>query len=96
MDMSTINWLAVLACVIFAMLSGSVWYHPKTFFPIWWKGLGKAEATGTMTGAGPMLWVWTILAVLVEVVGVSFLIRCDGGEHAGLGCGEQGSCCGWA
>ena len=85
MDMSSINWLAVLACVVFAMVSGSVWYHPKTFFPIWWKGLGKAEVTGGMTNPGPMLWVLTILAVLVEVVGVSFLINVMGANTLASG-----------
>ncbi|HEY6074956.1 MAG TPA: DUF1761 domain-containing protein [Anaerolineales bacterium] len=86
MDMSSVNWLAVIVCVIFAMLSGSVWYHPKTFFPIWWKGLNKKEASPEMTNRpGPMLWILTIVAVLVEVVGVSFLIKAMGATTVASG-----------
>ena len=33
MDMSSINWLAILTCVVVSMANGSVWYHPKVFFP---------------------------------------------------------------
>ena len=32
MDLSSVNWLAVIACVVISMISGSIWYNPKTFF----------------------------------------------------------------
>jgi hypothetical protein len=41
MDFSTVRWTAVLACVVFSMISGSIWFGPKTFFPVWWKAIGK-------------------------------------------------------
>jgi hypothetical protein len=49
MDFLSINWFAVVACVLVSMISGTLWYNPKTFFPIWWKGIGKTEqdAPGT-------------------------------------------------
>ena len=43
MDFSSINWLAVVACVVVSMVSGALWYSPKVFFNIWWKGIGKTE-----------------------------------------------------
>ncbi len=33
MDFSSINWLAVVVCVVVSMISGSLWYNPKTFSP---------------------------------------------------------------
>ena len=39
MDIDSINWLAVIVCVVAAMISGFVWYHPTVFFPAWWRGL---------------------------------------------------------
>jgi len=33
MDFGSINWLAVIVCVVVAMISGFIWYHPKLFFP---------------------------------------------------------------
>ncbi len=34
MDFSSINWLAVVVCVVVSMIVGSVWFSQKTFFPI--------------------------------------------------------------
>ena len=44
MDFSSINWLAVVACVVASMIIGSVWFNPKTFFPAWWKAIGKSDS----------------------------------------------------
>ena len=33
MDFASINGLAVIACVVVSMISGSLWYNPQTFFP---------------------------------------------------------------
>jgi hypothetical protein len=42
-DFSNFNIWGVLVCVFLTMLSGSLWYNPKTFFMAWWKGIGKSE-----------------------------------------------------
>jgi hypothetical protein len=62
-DLSTINWLAVLACVVLSMVSGFIWYHPKLFFPAWWAGIGKA---GELGNPNPMIYVFTIIAALIQ------------------------------
>ena len=43
MDFGSVNWLAVVACVVSNMIIGSIWYNPATFFKTWWKGIGKKE-----------------------------------------------------
>ena len=75
MDMSSINWLAVVVCVVLSMIIGTVWYNPKVFYTAWWKGIGKSESDMGMAKAGPMLWGLTILASLVEAVAVAFMLK---------------------
>jgi len=73
MDMSNINWLAVVACVVVAMISGFIWYHPAVFFKPWWRGIGKGE---TETGnPNPMIYVFTIIAAFVQAVAVAFMLN---------------------
>lgn len=43
MDLSVINWWAVLINTVLCMVSGSLWYTPKTFFNTWYEGLDKKE-----------------------------------------------------
>jgi hypothetical protein len=38
-----INYVAVVISMIVTVISGSLWYNPKTFFPIWWKAIGKTK-----------------------------------------------------
>ena len=37
-----INWLAILVATIIGAIVGSLWFGPKTFFPLWWKYMGKS------------------------------------------------------
>ena len=73
MNFSSINWLAVVVCVIVAMVSGFVWYHPSVFFKAWWRGIGKDE---TETGdPSPMIYVFTLIAAFVQAVAVSLMLN---------------------
>lgn len=49
-EVSSLNWWAVIVCMVVAIVSGSLWFGPKTFFPLWWKGLGKTDQD--VPGAG--------------------------------------------
>ncbi|MCF7797565.1 MAG: DUF1761 domain-containing protein [Lentisphaeria bacterium] len=63
MVFSMINWWAVLVCVIFAFISGAVWYSPKTFFSAWWTAIGKESDP---EGNG-MTWVLLTISTVVQV-----------------------------
>jgi hypothetical protein len=39
----SINLPAVLVSWLVAFTSGFIWFGPKTFFPIWWKLMGKTS-----------------------------------------------------
>ena len=82
MDFSTVNWLAVVACVIVSMISGSIWYNPRTFFPTWWKGIGKTGEPG-MQGNMGMTWTLTILSSFVQAIAMSFMVDAMGSLMSG-------------
>ena len=81
MDFSAINWLAVIACVIVSMISGSIWYNPKTFFPTWWGVVGKGDTPG-MQNMG-MTWGLTLLSSFVQAVAMAFMVNAMGGLMTG-------------
>lgn len=81
MDFSAINWLAVIACVIVSMISGSIWYNPKTFFPTWWGVVGKGDTPG-MQNMG-MTWGLTVLSSFVQAVAMAFMVNAMGGLMTG-------------
>ena len=83
MDFSSINWLAVVACVIVSLINGSLWYNPKTFFPTWWKGIGKGDAQPGMGSNMGLTWVLTVLASFVKATVMAFMVKTIGGLMPG-------------
>ena len=84
MDFSAINWLAVLLCVIISMVSGTLWYNPKTFFPIWWKGIGKTDKDAPGTNNMAVTWGLTVLSSFVQAVAMAFMVNAMGGLMGGV------------
>ena len=84
MNFGAINWLAVVVCVVVSMISGSIWYNPKTFFPIWWKGIGKTEKDqpGMMQNMG-MTWTLTILSSFVQAIFMALIVNAMGSMSGG-------------
>jgi len=91
MDFSSINWLAVVACVVASMIIGGVWFGPKTFFPTWWKAVGKAgeptmggssDAPGSSLGMG-LVWGGIVLASLTQAVFMSLMVHAMGSMSGG-------------
>jgi len=82
MDFGSINWLAVVACVVVSMISGSLWYNPKTFFPAWWKVVGKEGQAPGMQNMG-MTWGLTVLASFVQAVAMSLMVTAMGSMTGG-------------
>ena len=74
MDFSAINWLGVLAVFFVNFVIGFAWFNGKTFYPLWWKALGKTpsqepgqgQSMGAVFGA-------TVLAGLVLSTAMSVL-----------------------
>jgi len=84
MDFGSINWLAVVVCVVVSMISGTIWYNPKTFFPAWWKGIGKSDTEQPGSGGGmAMTWTLTVLASVVQAVFMSLMVTAMGSMTPG-------------
>jgi hypothetical protein len=74
----TVNWWAVLVCVVLSMVSGTLWYNPKTFFPIWWQGIGQPEMKQPEKNNMALVWGLTLMTSLLQVVGLAVLINIVG------------------
>lgn len=72
MEFASVNWWVVLGCVLFSMLSGSVWFNPKTFFPVWWAVVGKPDQEPGAGMSMALLWFLTVLSAVVQ--GIFFCI----------------------
>ena len=73
MDFSSFNWLAVVVCVVVAMMSGFIWYHPAVFYRAWWRGIGKGDADPG--DPNPMIYVFTLIAAFVQAVAVGLMLN---------------------
>ena len=82
MDLGSVNWLAIVVCVVVSMVSGFIWYHPKVFFPAWWAGIGKSGEPGD---PNPTIYIFTIIAALVQAVFVSFMVNSMGSTTVASG-----------
>jgi len=68
-----LNWLAILVAFVVAFAAGALWFGPKTFFPVWWKAMGRSndEQPG---GNMAVVFGLTALGALVQVVAVASVI----------------------
>jgi hypothetical protein len=82
MDFTSVNWLAVVVCVIVSIISGSLWYNPKTFFPVWWQVVGKGREQPGMENMG-MTWALTVASSFVQAVAMSFMVTAMGNMMPG-------------
>jgi len=87
MDFSSINWLAVLICVVVSMLVGSVWFAPKTLYPIWWKAIGKTDKEGPGMQNMGMVWGLIVLLSFVQAVAMAFVVNTMGAAMGGVSLG---------
>ena len=74
MDLSAVNWLGVLAVFVVNFLIGFAWFNSKTFYPLWWKALGKSpsEEPGQGQSMGAVFGA-TVLAGLILSTAMSVL-----------------------
>ncbi len=82
MNLASINWIAVILCVVANMVVGSVWYHPKTFYPAWVKAKGRPmkQSAGTNMAA---IWILTAVAALVISIALAFVVKSIGAAMPG-------------
>jgi hypothetical protein len=86
MDFSSINWLAVVACVVASMIIGSIWFSPKTFYPAWWKAIGKTDkdvpGDQSMNGMW-VVWALVVVSSFVQAVFMNLMVTAMGSLSGG-------------
>jgi Protein of unknown function (DUF1761) len=84
-DFGTINWLGVVVAFAVNFFVGFLWFGPKTFYPLWWKALGKEPSTEPGTGSnmgavfGATAIAGLILAISMSVL-ASYVAQANGGN----------------
>jgi hypothetical protein len=75
MFLAQLNWLAIVVATLAAFIAGAIWFGPKTFFPVWWKLMGKdpAENPGSATSMA-VVFGSTAVAAFVQAVAVASVI----------------------
>lgn len=78
MDISNINWLAVFAASLSSFVIGSIWFGPKTFYPIWIKAQGREVPTERIKMSGgetAVMFGGTYVAALIQVATLAILLE---------------------
>lgn len=75
MELIPINWLAVGIAFVVVFIAGALWFGPKTFFPVWWRALGKDPDDMGGSGANmAVIFGGTAVAAAVQVIGIALAI----------------------
>jgi hypothetical protein len=69
-----INLFSVAVASIAGIVIGAVWFGPKTFFPLWWKFLGKNPAEQPGTDNMAVIFGSTTIAAIIQAVVMSIVI----------------------
>ncbi|MFM8352585.1 MAG: DUF1761 domain-containing protein [Actinomycetales bacterium] len=82
--MPEINWIAVISATVAAFIVGFIWFGPKTFYPVWFRALGRSPQDRSSVNPAT-LFVPTIVATFVQALGVAIVIglRHGAGTHVG-------------
>lgn len=81
MEISSVSWTAVTACFAFSVISGALWFGPKTLFPAWWNAIGKA--VGDQPVGTPVTWLLLMLTSFVQALCSAMLVPLIAGAMGG-------------
>jgi hypothetical protein len=86
MNNMEINFLALILAGMAGIAIGAIWFGPKTFFPIWWKFLGKDSDQPVGSNKMGLIFGGTFIAAFVQALVMSVVIN-----HAEASSGEIGT-----
>jgi hypothetical protein len=70
-----LNWFAILVAWIVAFVAGALWFGPKTFFPVWWKAMGRKPEDAAGGSNMGVIFGATAVGALVEAIAVASVIH---------------------
>lgn len=80
MNFSDINWLASLVAFVAAFFASFFWFGPKTFYPIWWRAMGKnpEDVPGSSSSSMGLVFGLTALELFISAVVMTMVITVTG------------------
>ena len=76
MTFTDLNFTGVLLAFLFSVISGALWFGPKTFYPIWMKARGNASGQLTASQNKPaILFGGTFLGVFIQTLTVALVVN---------------------
>lgn len=79
-----INWISVLIATIAGGMIGAIWFGPKTFFPIWWKLMGKSPEENPGSESMALTFGLTFAGALVQALVMAVVISLAEAATGGL------------
>lgn len=70
-----INFLAIGLAALAGIIIGAVWFGPKTFFPMWWKFLGKNPSEQPGTDNMAVIFGSTFVAAVIQSIVMAVIVN---------------------
>ena len=87
--MANINWIAVLLATLVSFISGFIWFGPKTFYPVWWKAMGKSDKEEPGSHQNMTIVFGTIVvALFVQALFLSIVLSCFAASNRSINAGS--------
>jgi hypothetical protein len=75
MDFSSISPIGIVIAALAGFGIGALWFSPKTFFPMWWKALGRGDAQPGEGQNMGVVFASLVVTLLIQSVVLSGLIN---------------------
>ena len=75
MTFTGLNFLGVLIATIVSIISGAIWFGPKTFYPLWMKARGIESGRLQNNPKPAVLFGGTFLSVFIQTVTLGLIIN---------------------
>ena len=69
-----LNFLAIGLAALAGIVIGAVWFGPKTFFPLWWKLLGRNPSDQPGTADMAVVFGSTFLSAIIQSIVMGVVI----------------------
>ncbi|CAB4632883.1 unannotated protein [freshwater metagenome] len=69
-----LNFLAIGLAALAGIVIGAVWFGPKTFFPLWWKLLGRNPSDQPGTANMAVVFGSTFLSAIIQSIVMGVVI----------------------
>ena len=75
MTFTGLNFLGVFIAAIVSIISGAIWFGPKTFYPLWMKARGIESGRLQNNPKPAVLFGGTFLSVFIQTVTLGLIIN---------------------